>query len=114
MNNKYNVYSKFDIQKHKETFINYLEVCIDIDGTINYAVPSHQEYMINKGMLKHNCTRQQYYDMCPKEYYGDYLNWLSQDTQIIVVWGNNGYMGIPNKKQKEAIKLLQDEGLLKL
>lgn len=43
---KYGVHSDFDIQKHKETFIDYLEVIIDVNGRIMYAVPSHQEKLI--------------------------------------------------------------------
>lgn len=43
----YDVYSKFDIDKHAENFINYLEVVIDPLGVVNYAVPSHQMYMEN-------------------------------------------------------------------
>lgn len=39
---KYTLYSKFDIDKHAETFINYLEVIIDENGVVHYAVPSHQ------------------------------------------------------------------------
>lgn len=33
--------SPFDIETHKATFVNYLEVCIDEGGTPHYAVPSH-------------------------------------------------------------------------
>lgn len=36
----YDVYSKFDIDKHSENFIDYLEVIIDPSGVIHYAVPS--------------------------------------------------------------------------
>ena len=36
---EYSVYSPFDIKKHQETFINYLEVLILEDGTVDYAVP---------------------------------------------------------------------------
>ena len=38
----YDIYCDFDIEKHKQTYINYLEVMILRDGTIVYAVPSHQ------------------------------------------------------------------------
>lgn len=31
----------FDIETHKKTFIDYLEVIIRPDGTVEYAVPSH-------------------------------------------------------------------------
>lgn len=41
---KYDVYSKFDLEKHKQRFENYFEVIIEEDGMIHYAVPSHQEF----------------------------------------------------------------------
>lgn len=43
MEEEYNLYSKFDIQKHKENYINYLEVLILENGEVEYAVPSHQD-----------------------------------------------------------------------
>ena len=42
----YDLHSPFDLQKHMETYINYLEVVIFPDGHIEYAVPSHQEKLI--------------------------------------------------------------------
>lgn len=36
----------FDIETHKKTFKNYLEVIILENGRIVYAVPSHQEKLI--------------------------------------------------------------------
>lgn len=49
---KYDVYSKFDLEKHKKTFINYFETIINPDGTIEYAVPSHSEIVIRKYLEK--------------------------------------------------------------
>ena len=43
----YNVHSEFDLKKHKEKFINYLEVVIEPNGKIHYAVPSHQLFLEN-------------------------------------------------------------------
>lgn len=40
------LHSPFSITVHKRTFTNYLEVVITSDGTIMYAVPSHQEMLI--------------------------------------------------------------------
>lgn len=34
MEQSYSVYSEFDLQKHKRTYINYLEVLILEDGTV--------------------------------------------------------------------------------
>ena len=63
---KYDLYSEFDIQKHKDTYINYLEVVILQTGRIEYAVPSHQEKMIRIGMNKRKCSRYEYMHMCPE------------------------------------------------
>ena len=41
------LHSPFNIETHKKTFINYLEVVITSDGVIHYAIPSHQEFYIN-------------------------------------------------------------------
>ena len=46
MNDEYNLQSEFDAEKHKEKYVNYLEVVIDENGTVMYAVPSHQEKVI--------------------------------------------------------------------
>ena len=35
------LHSPFDMKTHKENFINYLEVVILENGTIEYAIPSH-------------------------------------------------------------------------
>ena len=42
----------FNVKIHKETFINYLEVIINPDGVIEYAVPSHIEKVYEKYMEK--------------------------------------------------------------
>lgn len=40
----------FDIETHKGAFVHYLEVCIDRDGVIRYAVPSHQRWLLERFM----------------------------------------------------------------
>ena len=35
----YSIYSEFDIEQHKKKYVNYLEVLIEQDGRIVYAVP---------------------------------------------------------------------------
>lgn len=42
----YDIYCAFDLEKHKQTYVQYLEVVILEDGTVEYAVPSHQEKLI--------------------------------------------------------------------
>lgn len=121
MNNKtleeYSVYSPFDIKKHKETYINYLEVLILEDGTIEYAVPSHQEKALEIACKKLNKTKQEIEDMCPREYYCDFLTWLLGITGSISVWGTSAEYFIVyktiNKKQIATLKRLKKHGLYK-
>lgn len=121
MNNKtleeYSVYSPFDIKKHKETYTNYLEVLILEDGTVEYAVPSHQEKALEIASKKLNKTKQEIEDMCPREYYCDYLTWLLGMTGSISVWGTCAEYFIVyktiNKKQIATLKKLKKHGLYK-
>lgn len=110
VNMKYDLHCAFDIQKHKETYVNYLEVIILPTGKVEYAVPSHQDKLIHVGMKKHECSRQKYMDMCPEEYYFDYMNWLCQDTGCIAVW-NDRICGKPNRFQKKKLQELKYAGL---
>ena len=107
----YNLYSKFDIEKHKETYINYLEVIILPDGTIEYAVPSHQEKLIKIAMSKLKLTREELFELCPDEYCIP-MEWLTKITGCVSVW-NEFVGGEPNEIQKEVIEQLRLEGLLK-
>lgn len=100
----------FSITKHKQTFINYLEVVISEDGTIMYAVPSHQEKLISVACRKLEVTRDELNNLCPKEYYFDFMTWLCKVSGYVSLW--NDYMiGSPNDKQKETIQELIDEKL---
>ena len=114
---EYSVYSPFDIKKHKETYINYLEVLILEDGTIEYAVPSHQEKALEIACKKLNKTKKEIEDMCPREYYCDYLTWLLGITGSISVWGTSDEYFIVyktiNKKQIATLKKLKKHGLYK-
>ena len=117
LEDKYNLCSKFDIKKHQETFINYLEVLILEDGTVEYAVPSHQGKALDLACKKLNKTKQEIEDMCPREYYCDYLTWLLGITKSVSVWGNCAehfivYKTI-NKKQVATLKKLKKHGLYK-
>lgn len=114
---EYSVYSKFDIQKHKETYINYLEVLILEDGTVEYAVPSHQAKALDIACRKLNKTKQEIADMRPRAYYWDYLTWILGIAGAVSVWANCGenlirYKTI-NKKQIAALKRLKLHGLYK-
>lgn len=109
MNNFEVLNNPFNIETHKKTFINYLEVVISLEGVIEYGVPSHtaklEQVLRNKG-INPQAT-------CPKEYYCNYNEWLCKMTGYIMVWGipNSMIIGKPNKKQQEALDMLKREEL---
>lgn len=108
----YGLHSEFDISKHKENFVNYLEVLIEPDGHVVYAVPSHQEKAIELAMKAKGWTRYELRDACPPEYWFDFLEWLLGLTGCISVW-TNMIVGKPNDAQKETLKELKKAGLYK-
>lgn len=109
---KYGVHSVFNIQKHKETFVNYLEVLILKDGTVMYAVPSHQELAIKLACEELKISRDELMERCPPEYYCDFLTWALGLTGAIAVW-NKSFMGSMNEKQAAKLKQLKVAGIYK-
>ena len=82
------------------------------DGTIEYAVPSHQEYLINKAAQRHNCTREELYNLCPQKYYFDFLSWLIVESGgYIPVWENHVYAPVITIKQIAALRRIKMAGL---
>lgn len=107
----YDVYSDFDLQKHKEHFVNYLEVMVDPDGGVHYAVPSHQEYAIKVACAALGKTRKEISDMTPPEYYFDWLVWLLRQSGYLAVW-KDGYQGENvTKAQYAALRELKIAGV---
>lgn len=113
MGEKYDVYSEFDLEQHKKHFVNYLEVMIDEDGKVHYAVPSHQEWAIAKACEMLGVTRQELSDMTPPEFYLDWLNWLLAQCKGVAVW--EGFYMAPevNRKQYAALRRLKLGGVYK-
>ena len=112
MSEKYSVYSEFDIEKHKETFVNYLEVLIQEDGHVMYAVPSHQELAIRLACEAKGWTREELNKACPQEYYFDFLPWLLSLTNCISVW-NDFYVGKANNAQISKLTEMKRAGIYK-
>ncbi len=110
---KYDVYSEFDIEQHKKTFINYLEVVILPDGTIKYAVPSHQEFLINYICEKWGITREKFKTLIPDQYKFSFIDWLLTVSGCVCVW-TSFYKGECNFEQSKRVEDLKDAGLLKL
>ena len=109
----YDLYCKFDVVKHKETFTNYLEVMILSDGTIEYAVPSHQEKAAILACNKLGVSRQELIDMCPEEFYFDYMSWLLSITGTMAVWENFYLASSVTNEQISSLEMLKKEELYK-
>lgn len=60
--------------------INYCEAIIAPDGNIEYAYPSHEQYLITKS----NKTIDQLKKIIP--FYANYMHWLLGYTGCICVW----------------------------
>lgn len=104
------LHNPFNIRIHKKTFINYLEVVILEDGTIEYAIPSHQEKLIAIIMKKYNMTKEEIIN--DPESYCEYMEYLHKKSGAISVW-NDFYLGNANEKQINSLKKLKEEGLYK-
>ena len=102
----------FDLDIHKKTFVNYFEVILREDGTVEYAAPSHQEKLIAIAMEKLKVSRQELYNSCPPEYYFDVIVWLCKITGCVSVW-ETMYMGTCNEAQVHKLKELQNHNLYK-
>lgn len=112
----YDLHSPFDLQKHMETYINYLEVVIFPDGHIEYAVPSHPEKLIKVCMDKLGVSRYQLEQMCPREYHFDYMTWLCNISECVSVW--NTYVVASDKipltiNQRKTLYTLANKGIFR-
>lgn len=63
----YDYNSKFDVEKHKETFVNYCEVVITPDGEIHYAQPSHNRFLERYGADRDGTDVDTFVNKCPAE-----------------------------------------------
>ena len=98
----------FDYKTHRENFINYLEVIILEDGEIVYAVPSHQQKLIELYCKKHNVTPRELQEIIPLQ--ESPIDWLIYNLGVISVWYEFIYR--PKEitdKQKEALERLVSE-----
>lgn len=105
----------FSVETHKRVFTDYLEVVIDRDGVVHYAVPSHQEKILQIMMKELNMGREEVIkylnqlelDAPTKDWY--YI--LTSASGCVMVWTHFKSSGMSNDKQKETLRLLQKEGL---
>lgn len=110
-NNEYNLYSPFDVEKHKKTFIDYFEAILMPDGSVQYAVPSHQEKLISIGKKLFGKSRNDFIAMCPTEKHDCYIEWLCDVTGCVALW-NSFVVGKPNQLQMNKIRELVDAGIV--
>lgn len=108
---EYGIYSEFNIEKHKETFTHYLEVIIDADGHVMYAVPSHQEKLIALACERLGVTRTELCAMTPEEYHWDFMTWLCKTTGCIAVWTHKYTNVETTRRQRATIRKLKMAGL---
>ncbi len=111
----YDIYCDFDIEKHKQTYINYLEVMILRNGTIVYAIPSHMEKAKQLCCEQLHITLEELSNMCPIEYWCDYMTWLLTKCGAVAVWNElykTGEFGL-NNRQRATLKRLKLHGLYK-
>lgn len=107
----YDLYSDFDIEQHKKTFIHYLEVVIDENGKIMYTVPSHQEKQITLACKKLNVTREELNAMCPQEYYFDIMTWFCKMSSTCAVWERFIKADKLTQQQIKTLQMLKDNEL---
>ena len=101
------LHAPFDINTHKKTFINYLEVIIKPDGTIEYAVPSH---MMKLTEIYGKSTDEMFEDYYKDSSGLDPIQWICKQTGCISVW-EDGYTGHANAAQKRALWMLINNGV---
>lgn len=101
------LHAPFDIETHRHTFIDYLEIIIKPDGTPEYAVPSH--------MLKLVAVYGKSMDDVYEEYLQaqsglDGIDWLCSKTRCVSVWSDH-IQGLLNAAQLATLERLHDAGL---
>ena len=96
----------FDCNVHNETFRNYCEVIIKDDGEVVYGTPSHMECL--KRIYRERFGTNPDED-CPREFYADYLGWLSRKLEACVVY-TRFFNEFYNKKQVLVLRKLQMSG----
>lgn len=111
MEEKYSLYSEFDLEQHKKKYPHYLEVIIGPEGEVMYAVPSHQYKLMDIACRKFSVDRKDLEKMCPYEYWFDYTRWLCSITDCIAVWEHGIQYYSVNHKQMATLRRLKMAGV---
>ena len=111
------LHSPFDIETHKQTFVSYLEVVISPEGTVEYAVPSHSDKLIEilakqKGIKTFDEAKKYVFNTAMNNGYCSSIDFLTGVTRYISVWFNGYVAGDPpTKAQLDKLKELFDNGV---
>lgn len=106
----YDLHSNFDIEQHKQKYINYLEVIIMPTGKVSYAVPSHVAKLEEIACHQLHIDREGLIGLCPKDKWLDYNSWLMEMTRCIMVW-TDFYLGKANEYQLDKLEELKKAGV---
>lgn len=101
------LHSPFDIETHKQTFVSYLEVVISPEGTVEYAVPSHSDKLIEifkeqKGFDDILKAKKYVWETCINNDICVPIEYLTGVTGYISVWFDHYVSSDPPTKQQLA------------
>ena len=101
------LHSPFDISTHKQTFVSYLEVVISPEGTVEYAVPSHSDKLIEifkeqKGFDDILKAKKYVWETCINNDICVPIEYLTGVTGYISVWFDHYVSSDPPTKQQLA------------
>lgn len=102
------LHEPFSINRHKHTFIDYFEIIILPDGTVEYAIPSHITYIENYIAQMYNSSVEQLHDMR-----NDIYNNMIENCGLISCWSHQYkiYTHTPTDEQIKTLQVLISEGL---
>lgn len=103
------LHSPFDIDTHRATFINYLEIILLPDGTPEYAVPSH---LIKLAHIYGKSMDEIYEEYAEAKTGLDGIGYLCSKTGCVAVWSDR-VQGTPNNAQTATLKRLEDAGVFR-
>ncbi len=94
------LHSKFDVETHSKNFINYCEVIVLSDGSVEYAVPSHERKVIEIFKREFKLSDENFNNF-PEELSVDYI---CKKCHLIMLWYDYAYA--PIRINKDQIKTL--------
>lgn len=106
----------FDMEVHRLTFFNYLEVVMSPEGVVEYAVPSHNEKLLQIYMKMNSIPdRESAFALLDKQYGRmsmGAVELLSKATGYISIWNDIYTTGVKlTDKQLRMLQKLKVHGL---